>query len=214
MFLLTCLDKSVNLRLSDACIDKLSTGGKQIMGKYTADARELLALVSGKENIAAVSHCMTRMRFVLGDPKKADVKRIEAMRSVKGSFTQAGQFQVIIWNTVAEFYQDFVDVAGIDGVSKDAVNEAAQRNQNILQRAAAIAAEIFAPLIPAIITGGLILGFCNCIDQLYLFENGTKTLVEMSQFWAGMDQFLWLIGEAVFHTGMTGKAGETVIASF
>ena len=184
------------------------------MGKYTADARELLALVGGKENIAAVSHCMTRMRFVLGDPKKADVKRIEAMRVVKGSFTQAGQFQVIIGNTVAAFYQDFVDVAGIDGVSKDAVNEAAQRNQNILQRAAAIAAEIFAPLIPAIITGGLILGFRNCIDQLYLFENGTKTLVEMSQFWAGMDQFLWLIGEAVFHTGMTGKAGETVIASF
>ena len=112
----------------------------------------------------------------------ADVKRIEAMRVVKGSFTQAGQFQVIIGNTVATFYQDFVDVAGIDGVSKDAVNEAAQRNQNILQRAAAIAAEIFAPLIPAIITGGLILGFRNCIDQLYLFENGTKTLVELSQF--------------------------------
>ena len=82
------------------------------------------------------------------------------------------------------------------------MNEAAQRNQNILQRAAAIAAEIFAPLIPAIITGGLILGFRNCIDQLYLFENGTKTLVEMSQFWAGMDQFLWLIGEAVFHMGI------------
>lgn len=93
-------------------------------------------------------------------------------------------------------------MAGIDGVSKDAVNEAAQRNQNILQWAAAIAAEIFAPLIPAIITGGLILGFRNCIDQLYLFENGTKTLVELSQFWAGMDQFLRLIGEAVFHMGI------------
>ena len=111
--------------------------------------------------------------------------------------------------TVAAFYQDFVDVAGIDGVSKDAVNEAAQRNQNILQRAAAIAAEIFAPLIPAIITGGLILGFRNCIDQLYLFENGTKTLVELSQFWAGMDQFLWLIGESVFHMGIPwGFAGR------
>lgn len=172
------------------------------MGKYTEDSRELLELVGGKDNIAAVSHCMTRMRFVLGDPKKADVKRIEAMKAVKGSFTQAGQFQVIIGNTVAEFYKDFMDVAGIEGVSKDAVKQAAQRNQNILQRAAAIAAEIFAPLIPAIITGGLILGFRNCIDQLYLFENGTKTLVELSQFWAGMDHFLWLIGEAVFHVGI------------
>ena len=144
----------------------------------------------------------TRMRFVLVDPKKADVKGIEAMKVVKGSFTQAGQFQVIIGNTVPEFYKDFTAVAGIEGVSKDAVKAAAGANQNILQRGAAIAAEIFAPLIPAIITGGLILGFRNCIDSLYLFENGTKTLVELSQFWAGMDQFLWLIGEAVFHLGI------------
>lgn len=172
------------------------------MGKYTADSEELLKLVGGKENIAAVSHCMTRMRFVLADPKKADVKKIEAMKVVKGSFTQAGQFQVIIGNTVSEFYKDFTAVAGIEGVSKDAVKAAAGANQNVLQRAAAIAAEIFAPLIPAIITGGLILGFRNCIDSLYIFENGTKTLVELSQFWAGMDHFLWLIGEAVFHVGI------------
>lgn len=172
------------------------------MGQYSEDSKQLLEYVGGKENIAAVSHCMTRMRFVLADPKKADVKKIEAMKVVKGSFTQAGQFQVIIGNTVAEFYKDFTAVAGIEGVSKDAVKAAAGANQNVLQRAAAIAAEIFAPLIPAIITGGLILGFRNCIDQLYLFDNGTKTLVELSQFWAGMDHFLWLIGEAVFHVGI------------
>lgn len=172
------------------------------MGQYKEDSKELLRLVGGKENIAAVSHCMTRMRFVLVEPQKADVKAIEAMKVVKGSFTQAGQFQVIIGNTVSEFYQDFTAVAGIEGVSKDAVKEAAGANQNIFQRAAAIAAEIFAPLIPAIITGGLILGFRNCIDSLYLFENGTKTLVQLSQFWAGMDHFLWLIGEAVFHLGI------------
>ncbi|MBO6293333.1 MAG: PTS system trehalose-specific EIIBC component [Selenomonas sp.] len=172
------------------------------MGQYKKDSKELLRLVGGKENIAAVSHCMTRMRFVLVEPQKADVKAIEAMKVVKGSFTQAGQFQVIIGNTVSEFYQDFTALAGIEGVSKDAVKEAAGANQNIFQRAAAIAAEIFAPLIPAIITGGLILGFRNCIDSLYLFENGTKTLVQLSQFWAGMDHFLWLIGEAVFHLGI------------
>ncbi len=172
------------------------------MGTYTKDSEELLKLVGGKENIAAVSHCMTRMRFVLVDPKKADVPAIERMKVVKGSFTQAGQFQVIIGNTVSEFYKDFTAFAGIEGVSKDAVKAAAGANQNILQRAAAIAAEIFAPLIPAIITGGLILGFRNCIDSLYIFEDGSKTLVQLSQFWAGMDHFLWLIGEAVFHLGI------------
>lgn len=186
------------------------------MGKYVEDSKELLRLVGGKENISAVSHCMTRMRFVLQDPAKADVKGIEAMKVVKGSFTQSGQFQVIIGNTVSDFYNDFTKVAGIEGVSKDAVKQAAKQNQNIVQRIVAALAEIFAPLIPAIITGGLILGFRNCIDSLYLFENGTKTLCDISQFWSGIDSFLWLIGEAVFHMlpvgicwSVTKKMGTT-----
>lgn len=172
--------------------------------------------MGGKENIAAVSHCMTRMRFVLRAPQKADVKKIEAMKVVKGSFTQTGQFQVIIGNTVADFYNDFIAVSGIEGVSKDAVKNAAKQNQNLLQRMITALAEIFAPLIPAIITGGLILGFGNCIDSLYLFENGAKTLCDMSQFWTGIDSFLWLIGEAVFHMlpvgicwSVTKKMGTT-----
>lgn len=186
------------------------------MGKYTQDAQQLLRLIGGKENIAAVSHCVTRMRFVLNDPSKADVEAIEAMKVVKGSFTQAGQFQVIIGNAVADFYNDFVKVAGVEGVSKDAVKQAAKKNQNILQKVIAALAEIFAPLIPAIITGGLILGFRNCIDSIYFFENGTKTLCDISQFWSGMDSFLWLIGEAIFHMlpvgicwSVTKKMGTT-----
>lgn len=186
------------------------------MGKYVEDAKELLHLVGGRKNIAAVSHCMTRMRFVLGDPGKADVKAIEDMKVVKGSFTQSGQFQVIIGNTVADFYNDFVKIAGIEGVSKEEVKQAAKKNQTLLQRMIAALAEIFAPLIPAIITGGLILGFRNCIDSLYLFENGTKTLCDISQFWSGIDSFLWLIGEAVFHMlpvgicwSVTKKMGTT-----
>lgn len=186
------------------------------MGKYASEAKELLDLVGGKENIAAVSHCITRMRFVLNAPAKADIKKIEAMNVVKGSFTQSGQFQVIIGNAVADFYNDFIAVSGIEGVSKDSVKQAAGQNQNVLQRLVSVLAEIFAPLIPAIITGGLILGFRNCIDSLYLFENGTKTLVDISTFWAGVDSFLWLIGEAIFHMlpvgicwSVTKKMGTT-----
>ena len=186
------------------------------MGKYEQEARELLTLVGGRENVAAVSHCMTRMRFVLNEPEKADIEKIEAMKCVKGSFTQSGQFQVIIGNTVADFYNDFTAVAGIEGVSKDEVKQAAKKNQNVLQRMITALAEIFAPLIPAIITGGLILGFCNCINSLYLFENGTKTLCDISQFWSGVNSFLGLIGEAVFNMlpvgicwSVTKKMGTT-----
>ena len=61
------------------------------------------------------------MRFVLVDPKKADEKAIEELPSVKGTFTQAGQYQVIIGNDVSVFYNEFTAYAGIEGVSKDAV---------------------------------------------------------------------------------------------
>ena len=169
------------------------------MGKFTQDATKLLELVGGKENISAVTHCVTRMRFVLVDPSKADVPAIEALPSAKGSFTQAGQFQVIIGNEVAEFYNEFTAIAGIEGVSKDAVKQAAKSNQNPAQRFMSNMAEIFAPLIPALIVGGLILGFRNFIGEVKIFQDGTMTLADISQFWSGMYSFLWLIGEAVFH---------------
>lgn len=169
------------------------------MGKFQNDAQELLTLVGGKENISAVTHCATRMRFVLVDPKKSDVKSIEALKSVKGTFTQAGQFQVIIGNEVSTFYNDFAAIAGIDGVSKDQVKSVAKGNMNVFQRLLADLAEIFAPLIPALVVGGLILGFRNVIGDIKLLEGGTKSLVEVSQFWAGTHAFLWLIGEAIFH---------------
>jgi PTS system trehalose-specific IIC component len=171
------------------------------MGKFENDAREMLRLVGGKENIAALTHCVTRMRFTLVDPSIADVPAIEALPSAKGSFTQAGQFQVIIGNEVADFYDEFVAISGITGVSTEEAKKLAAKQGNPLQRAMGAIAEVFAPLIPAIITGGLILGFRNVIDSLYIFEGG-HTLVELSQFWAGVDHFLWLIGEAVFHVGI------------
>lgn len=169
------------------------------MGKYTEESKKMLELLGGRENITAVSHCVTRLRFVLKDPTKADIKGIEALKTVKGSFTQAGQFQVIIGNDVANFYNDFTAVAGIEGVSKDAVKQEAKSNMSLLQRTLANLAEIFAPLIPALVVGGLILGFRNLIDAVPLLEGGTKTITSVSQFWAGVNHFLWLIGEAIFH---------------
>lgn len=188
------------------------------MGKYENDVKRLLDLVGGKENIQAVSHCMTRMRFVLIDPKKADEKAIEELPSVKGTFTQAGQYQVIIGNDVSVFYNEFTAYAGIEGVSKDAVKAAAKTNQNPLQKIMGTLGEIFAPLIPALICGGLVLGFRNVIGEINFFNNNTQSLADISQFWSGMYNFLWLIGEAVFHLlpvgivwSITKKMGTTQI---
>ena len=168
------------------------------MGKFEQEAKDLLAAIGGKENVTAVTHCATRMRFVLGDDKKADVKTIEAILAVKGTFTNAGQFQVIIGNDVPIFYNDFTAVSGIEGVSKEAAKSAAKSNQNPVQRVMTTLAEIFTPIIPALIVGGLILGFRNVLEGVHWSMLDGKTITEVSQFWSGVNHFLWLPGEAIF----------------
>ena len=185
---------------------------------YENEVKQLLDFIGGKDNIRAVSHCMTRMRFVLVDEKKADKEKIENIPCVKGTFTQAGQYQVIIGNDVANFYNEFTKYAGIEGVSKDAVKAAAKTNQNPLQKIMGTLGEIFAPIIPALICGGLILGFRNIIGEVNLLNGGTQKLTDVSVFWSGVYQFLWLIGEAIFHFlpvgitwSITKKMGTTQI---
>lgn len=168
------------------------------MSKYLNEAKQLLEYVGGAENISAVTHCATRMRFVLRDPNKTDKEKIEDLPIVKGMFTNAGQFQVIIGNDVGVFFNDFSKVSGISGVSKEEGKSAAKQNLNWLQRLVSVLAEIFAPLIPAIIVGGLILGFRNILEGIPFSALGGLTITEYSQFWSGVNHFLWLIGEAVF----------------
>lgn len=186
------------------------------MGKFEKEAKQLLDAIGGKGNVTAVSHCATRMRFVLADDKKANVKVIEDIPAVKGTFTNAGQFQVIIGNDVPIFYNDFTAVSGIEGVSKEAAKSAAKSNQNAIQRVMTMLAEIFTPIIPALIVGGLILGFRNVLEgvqmewlgqamkdgQLVFDADGNpvwNTIVQVSPFWNGVNHFLWLPGEAIFH---------------
>jgi len=168
------------------------------MGKFEQEAKDLLQAIGGKENVTAVTHCATRVRFVLGDEKKANVKAIESIPAVKGTFTNAGQFQVIIGNDVPIFYNDFSAVSGIEGVSKEVAKSAAKSNQNAVQRVMTTLAEIFTPIIPALIVGGLILGFRNVLEGVHWSMLNGKTITEVSQFWAGINHFLWLPGEAIF----------------
>ncbi|HLR92633.1 MAG TPA: PTS system trehalose-specific EIIBC component [Atopostipes sp.] len=205
------------------------------MADFNQDAKKLLEEIGGKENINAVTHCVTRMRFVLNDEEKANVKAIEDIPSVKGTFTQSGQFQVIIGNQVADFYNEFSKVSGVEGVSKDEAKQAAQSNQNWFQRASSVMAEIFTPLIPALVVGGLILGFRNILEGIQIEALGQamvdgapavtasgepvyNTIVDVNQFWAGVNHFLWLIAEAIFHFlpvgitwSVTRKFGTTQI---
>ncbi|WP_165310569.1 PTS trehalose transporter subunit IIBC [Vibrio ziniensis] len=172
------------------------------------DVVRLVELVGGSENIASVSHCLTRLRFVLNEPEKADKQGLESLSIVKGCFTNAGQFQVVIGTEVDQVFKVLLDVTGQAGSSKEDAKLAARQNMNILERGISHLAEIFVPLLPAIITGGLILGFRNVIGDIKMFDG--QTLTEISQFWASVHSFLWLIGEAIFFFLPVGVCWSTV----
>ncbi|UMM02447.1 PTS trehalose transporter subunit IIBC [Vibrio campbellii] len=172
------------------------------------DVERLIELVGGSDNIASVSHCLTRLRFVLNDTDKADTKQLDALPMVKGCFTNAGQFQVVIGTEVDEVYKVLIELSGKSEASKDESKNAARQNMNIVERGISHLAEIFVPLLPAIITGGLILGFRNVIGDIKMFDG--QTLTEISQFWATVHSFLWLIGEAIFFFLPVGVCWSTV----
>ncbi|MGR5436875.1 PTS trehalose transporter subunit IIBC [Vibrio owensii] len=172
------------------------------------DVQRLIELVGGSDNIASVSHCLTRLRFVLNDTDKADTKQLDALPMVKGCFTNAGQFQVVIGTEVDEVYKVLIELSGKSEASKDESKNAARQNMNIVERGISHLAEIFVPLLPAIITGGLILGFRNVIGDIKMFDG--QTLTEISQFWSTVHSFLWLIGEAIFFFLPVGVCWSTV----
>ncbi len=159
---------------------------------------KLVEYVGGRDNIATVTHCITRLRFVLNDESKINAKAIEELPMVKANFSTGGQYQVVIGQEVGDYYKLLLEKTGLASVDKEQVKAAARQNQKWYESAISHMADIFIPLLPALISGGLILGFRNVIGDIKMFEEGTKTLVEVSAFWASMHSFLWLIGEAIF----------------
>ncbi|THA07704.1 PTS trehalose transporter subunit IIBC [Rodentibacter pneumotropicus] len=158
---------------------------------------KLIVAIGGRENIATVTHCITRLRFVLNDESKVDAKAIETLPMVKANFSTGGQYQVVIGQEVSDYYKILLNKTGLASVDKEQVKVAARQNQKWYESLISHMADIFIPLLPALISGGLILGFRNVIGDIAMFDG--KTLTQISPFWNSMHSFLWLIGEAIFH---------------
>ena len=89
-------------------------------------------------------------------------------------------------------------VLGIEGISKKTAKSAAKSNQNPVQRVMTTLAEIFTPLIPALIVGGILLGLQNVLGSIQFSNLGGKTIVEVSKFWEGVNEILSVISGAIF----------------
>lgn len=85
------------------------------MGKYTQLAKKIIENVGEKDNIVSLTHCVTRLRFVLKDESIANDDVLKNMDGVVTVMKSAGQYQVVIGNHVSDVYDEVCKVAGISG---------------------------------------------------------------------------------------------------
>nr|MDH3097647.1 PTS system trehalose-specific EIIBC component [Bacillus velezensis] len=167
------------------------------MGEFNRVARQIAEAVGGIENIEAATHCVTRLRFALIDETKVNQKMLDAIDIVKGSFAVNGQFQVVIGQgTVNKVYAELVKETGMGEASKDDVKKAAQK-MNPLQRAVKTLADIFIPILPAIVTAGLLMGLNNILTAEGIFYSA-KSIVQVYPQWADLANMINLIAGTAF----------------
>ncbi|WP_152658554.1 sucrose-specific PTS transporter subunit IIBC [Oceanobacillus sp. CFH 90083] len=142
-------------------------------------AEDILKML-GEDNIQAAAHCATRLRLVLKDDKNIDQQGLDNHPDIKGTFKQNGQFQIIIGpGDVNKVYKELTDATGIQEVSKDdlkAISEG-EKKPNPIMAFIKLLSDIFVPIIPALVAGGLLMALNNVLTSPDLF--GPKSVVEM-----------------------------------
>jgi trehalose PTS system EIIBC or EIIBCA component len=161
-------------------------------------AEEILAALGGKENIQAATHCVTRLRLALADEGKVDKEALQNIDVVKGSFSANNQYQVVIGQgTVDKVYKEFIRVAEVGESTKDEVKETVSKKGNPLQRALKTLGDIFIPILPAIVTAGLLLGIHNILNNPGIFFD-SASIIEVYPQWAGIADMIYVIANTAF----------------
>lgn len=163
---------------------------------YSQEASDIVKALGGEENISVATHCVTRLRFALNNEDNVNQESLENMDLVKGSFSANGQFQVVIGQgTVDKVYAAMVNETNIGEASKDDVKAAVGEKQNLLQRGVKVLADIFIPILPAIVTAGLLMGINNILVNPVFSE---QSIIEMYPEWAGIANMIIIIANTAF----------------
>ncbi|WP_102261963.1 PTS system trehalose-specific EIIBC component [Mesobacillus jeotgali] len=174
---------------------------------------QIVEAVGGKENIAGATHCVTRLRFALKDEGKVDKEKLENIDLVKGSFSANGQYQVVIGQgLVDKVYAEMVAITGIGEASKEEIKDAAAQNLNPLQRAIKTLADIFIPILPAIVTAGLLMGINNILTGKDIFFEG-QAFIDVYTGWADFASIINLIANTAF-VFLPGLIGWSAVNKF
>lgn len=182
--------------------------------QYSEEAEAIVTAVGGLGNVEAATHCVTRLRFALTDEDQVDKAALEQMDIVKGTFSANGQFQVIIGQgTVDKVYRAMVNETGIQEASKEDVKAAGGKKQNALQRGIKVLADIFIPILPAIITAGLLMGINNILANPGIFGREAPSVIEMYPQWAGLASMINIIANTAF-TFLPALIGWSAVKRF
>jgi PTS system sucrose-specific IIC component len=145
---------------------------------YPKIANQLITMLGGKNNIKALAHCATRLRLAIEDESLINEEGIDALEGVKGQFKVAGQYQVIFGSGIVnQVYAQMAKITGMSEMSTNDVASSGAEKQNIVQRAVKGLSDIFVPIIPAIVAGGLLMGIFNVLVAPGLFIDG-QSLVD------------------------------------
>ncbi len=165
---------------------------------YPIIAKQLLELLGGRENLQALAHCATRLRLALKDDTLVDQDAIENLDGVKGQFQVAGQYQIIFGSSVVnKVHAEMVKLTGMGEMSTNDVAQAGANKQNIVQRAVKGLSDIFVPIIPAIVAGGLLMGLFNVLTAKGLFIDG-QSLIEANPGLADLASMINTFANAPF----------------
>lgn len=119
-------------------------------------AKKIIELVGSEKNINSLTHCVTRLRFVLKDENKANTKEIERLDGVLGVQKKAGQYQVIVGSKVNKVYQEITSMTNLSAEVEDDTDD---KNKSVITRVLETLSAILIPSLPPIIGGGMIKGF-------------------------------------------------------
>ncbi len=164
---------------------------------YNNIAMQIIQCVGGKENITGAMHCATRLRLNLIDESKVDEEALTDIDVVKGTFLAKGQYQIILGPGLVNLVCD--EVTSILGIKNENVHQPQKEEEkgNLLQRAVQLLSDIFVPIIPAIVAGGLLMGINNILTANGLFFKG-MSLIEAYPQWADLATMINLFSNAAF----------------
>ena len=152
-----------------------------------------------QDNIIAAAHCATRLRLVLKDDSKIDQKALDNDPDVKGTFKTNGQYQVIIGpGDVNDVYDELIKITGLKELSTDDLKKVAAKGQkkNPVMDFIKLLSDIFVPIIPALVAGGLLMALNNFLTSPGLF--GSKSVVQMVPSIAGLSSMIQIMSAAPF----------------